>query len=237
MVLPLNDPREALGHRFTYVGHSPLPDGKTGFNVQVENGKTRYQLTPVMFDAGEQGVMRNPDIASFLTRDIYLSPINLEQGSHDETENDVHTLAKGETVSVGDVDVTFARFDMDQHGGASAPPGGGMVIGSVLELQRVEEREMITPVMVYRPDGTTQYRNADSELLNTGVQLLSMNVGTGGAPSTITVGIQRGGDGAHQHESLVLEASIKPFINFLWVGTALMMIGFFLAILKRSKEA
>ena len=38
------------------------------------------------------------------------------------------------------------------------------------------------------------------------------------------------------NESLVITASIKPFINILWAGTVIMVLGFFLSILKRRKE-
>ncbi len=38
-------------------------------------------------------------------------------------------------------------------------------------------------------------------------------------------------------ESLVIDASIKPLISLLWGGTLVMMTGFVLAFLKRSKES
>jgi cytochrome c-type biogenesis protein CcmF len=38
-------------------------------------------------------------------------------------------------------------------------------------------------------------------------------------------------------ESLVIDVSIKPYINFLWGGTLVMMAGFVLALVKRSKES
>ncbi|MGB2960210.1 MAG: cytochrome c biogenesis protein CcsA [Bacteroidota bacterium] len=233
VVLPLNAPRDVLGHRMTYVGHSPLADGKHGFTVEVERGDRKFQMVPVMFDAGEQGVMRNPDILSFLTHDVYISPLSLERGDDTHGGREVHTIAKGQTVSVGDVKVTFTGFDMNQHGMAT----GEMTIGSVLKLERETESETITPMMVHRPDGEVQHRDAKSRLLNAGIQLMSMNVGGGGSHSTITVGVLRPGDSPSQEEALIVEASIKPFINLLWAGTGLMMIGFVLSILKRSKEA
>jgi len=40
----------------------------------------------------------------------------------------------------------------------------------------------------------------------------------------------------HAPEALVVEASIKPYINLLWGGTLVMMLGFVLSIFKRAKE-
>lgn len=37
-------------------------------------------------------------------------------------------------------------------------------------------------------------------------------------------------------ETLVLTASIKPYINLVWSGTIVLVIGFFLSILKRRKN-
>jgi cytochrome c biogenesis factor len=41
---------------------------------------------------------------------------------------------------------------------------------------------------------------------------------------------------AHQEqETLIADVSTKPFINLLWVGTAVMMLGFVLSTMKRLK--
>jgi cytochrome c-type biogenesis protein CcmF len=38
-------------------------------------------------------------------------------------------------------------------------------------------------------------------------------------------------------ETLVVEASVKPFINLVWVGTVTLVVGFFLTILRRVQES
>ncbi len=37
-------------------------------------------------------------------------------------------------------------------------------------------------------------------------------------------------------EVLSIEASIKPFINLVWSGVILMVIGFIISVVKRTKE-
>ena len=233
-VLPLGMPVDVLGRTLTYQGHVPLPDGKFGFTVEVREGTATTVLQPVMFDAGQQGIMRTPAIASFLTRDIYLSPLALEEGGVHVHEGDRHTLPKGGTVRLGDAEVTFARFDMGAHGADMGE--GGMTVGSVLEVRRGSENETIVPAMIYTGGGAPQYRNASSRLLGGEVQLLSMNVGGESTPSVITVELRTQGDEAEHREALVVEASVKPFVSLLWGGTVVMMIGFALATLKRSRQ-
>ena len=71
---------EALGYTFTYTGNAQRPDGKYAFRVRAERAGNAVELQPVMFESGEQGVMRNPDIANFLTKDLYVSPVSLQEG-------------------------------------------------------------------------------------------------------------------------------------------------------------
>ena len=78
VALPLNAPRGVLGHTLTYTGYAPTADGKFAFSVRVESQDASFILAPVMFGGGEQGIMRNPAIASFFSRDFYLSPVDLE---------------------------------------------------------------------------------------------------------------------------------------------------------------
>ena len=38
-------------------------------------------------------------------------------------------------------------------------------------------------------------------------------------------------------ETLVVEASIKPYINLVWMGTITLIVGFVLTIVRRVQEA
>ncbi len=253
--LALNTPQEALGYTLTYTGYQPTNDGKFAFNVAVEKDGKKFQLAPVMFEAGEQGIMRNPDIASFLTRDVYLSPVSLDQpDAHAENDGHNHgrrldslsgetyTIPKGETVSLGGVKATFVKFDMNAHASVMSPSDAdamaneGMAIGSVLELNDGKTRETITPVAHYGANGEPTYTPSHSKLVDGHIQLVAMNVGMGKEnPSTITVKVERANASAPAPETLVVEASIKPYINLLWGGTVIMFAGFILATFKRAK--
>ncbi|MEO8168747.1 MAG: cytochrome c-type biogenesis CcmF C-terminal domain-containing protein, partial [bacterium] len=236
--LALNTPQEAFGYKLMYTGYNPTSDGKFAFNVSAEKDGNKFVLAPVMFQAGEQGLMRNPDIASFLTRDIYISPVSLDQ-SENHAGNETYTIPKGETVSMGVVKATFVKFDMNAHSTEAMTSGQqGMAIGSVLTLSDGKSTETITPLAHYGSDGTPTYTPTASKLVGGFVQLVSMNVGMSGeGASTVTVNVQRSHELTESSETLVVEASIKPYIGLLWAGTVVMIIGFIFAIIKRSTEA
>ena len=233
--LPLHVPSRVLGRTLTYMGSRQAPGGKVSFEVSVEGEGPSMVLSPTMLNTGEQGNLRNPDIASTFTHDFYISPLSVGQPATGGRET--YTLRRGDTVAIGDVMATFVSFDMSGHGEEAMEGGGGMVVGSVLALTDGHERETITPVAIYRQGAPPQYRSTASKLMNANVELLAMNVGTASAGSTVTVGVERQDTASRPPEVLYVEASVKPFISLIWTGTILMTCGFVLSIVKRSREA
>jgi cytochrome c-type biogenesis protein CcmF len=235
IALPQNQPQIVLGRTLTYLGHKPTSDGKYAFEVRVDEGNSSFVLAPVMFDAGQQGTMRNPDIASFLTADLYLSPVSVEHGS--STSGNQYTIQKGQTVPIGGMEVTFVRFDMGAHGADEMGAGGGMAVGSVLEVRKGDETETVTPVTIYGTDREPVQKGAESRLAGGRIDLVSMNVGMGEGGSTVTIVVQGAGQPAGHAEALIVEASIKPFIILVWAGTVVLMAGIVLSMIQRTRES
>lgn len=235
-VLPLNTPREVLGHTLTYTGYEPIDGGKFAFNIRVGTGNEAPVMAPVMFETGEQGVMRNPDILTKATRDFYVSPVSLQEGTRAANAGETYTITKGSAVSMGDVKAKFISFDMGSHSAEGMGAGSNVTIGSVIELSAGKATETIVPALM-TAGGQRQQKPAVSRLMNATVTLVDMKVSMGTEASSVTLQVQRAGGANAEPEALVIEASIKPYINLLWGGTLVMMVGFILAILKRSKEA
>ncbi len=236
--LPLNQPRQVLGYTLTYQGYQQVAGGKYAFSVRAEKDGQADLLAPVMFETGDQGLMRNPDIESFWTRDLYLSPVSLDQQeASGSPAGETYTLKRGERISVAGVEVTFVKFALGEHDpAAGGGTNGEMAVGSVLELQQGTERETITPTTTYRLNAAPEYHPSASRLMKASLELISMHVGQGGN-SSVTVGVRRAGTPPQRPETLAVEASVKPFIGLVWAGTVLMMGGFLLSILKRAKES
>ena len=240
LALKLNQPQKALGHTITYMGYHPTPDGKFSFNVQVEQDGKMFQLSPIMFDAGRQGMMRNPDIASFITSDFYVSPVSLQETQPDpEGMGEEYTLEKGKTISVGEFKATFIRFDMGTHAEDNMMngSGNGMAVGSVLELSDGKAKETIVPVTVYGANGRQTSKPSTSRLMNANIRLVSMNVGGmgGQSTSTVTIGIHREQESPQNRQTLIVEASVKPFISLVWAGALVMFLGFAMAGVVRLR--
>jgi cytochrome c-type biogenesis protein CcmF len=235
VVLPRGTPVQALGHTLTYTGFNVTKDQKYIFDVRADRGTTSFILNPVMFTAGEQGIMRNPDIMSGFTHDFYMSPQSLEPPQDGSTMAEVE-FEKGQERQIGDATVTFTGFEMGGHTkGSMSQEEAERGVAALLTITQNGREETLKPRLV--PGGDTPvHTGVPSNLLGADVQLLSMNISMGEGASQVTIGIEHAGQQAPKPDVLVVEASIKPFVNLLWAGTVLMMIGFALAIVKRWRE-
>jgi cytochrome c-type biogenesis protein CcmF len=237
LVLPKATAVEALGYSFTYTGSAQRPDGKYAFRVRADRGGRSIELQPVMFQAGEQGVMRNPDIANFLTNDLYVSPVSLQEAGGGHSHGTEVALPKGRPVKVGDATLTFVKFEMSAHG-TEGMGASGMKVGSEIQIARGPEKETIVPVMVYVPNAAPELEPARSSILGAEVRLTAMNAGGMEAgESAVTVEVGSGQHGGGAEEALIVDASVKPFVGLLWLGFFVMMVGFGVSIAKRSREA
>lgn len=233
-MLEQGTPQEAFGYTLTYTGRHTIEGNKTAFSVSVQKEGDAAVLMPVMFDTEGQGVMRNPDILSFLTHDVYIEPLGLEQNKMDSDGNVL--LHKGESAALGKATVTFTEFDMTSHDPAKSD--GGMKVGVVLDIVSMYDKERVVP-FVMMGDGTPEYFGAESKILGTTVLLTSMSIGgMGDGRSAIRISLANtdgNHSGANAKEVLAVEASVKPFISLVWIGTLLVFTGFIISIQRRKK--
>jgi cytochrome c biogenesis factor len=73
-----------------------------------------------------------------------------------------------------------------------------------------------------------------------GFQLVAMNVASGTKKSQVqinVVGVEgMKHEGMQKPETLIAEISVKPFMNFVWIASAMIISGLALAMLRRLKQ-
>jgi len=245
--LAMNKPEQAFGYTLTYIGATEFndPDNKTDqmyhFNLKVEKDNEEFELKPVMYySVISEGVMKNPDIANFITEDLYISPMGVEEPKTFSDE-DMHIFKKGDKKDIDGLNIEFVDFDFGEgHGGENQMSSMGNSIGVSLKVTDDKNTEILTPKITYKkednPEYTPVHMSGNDRFL---IYLYGMNVKSkeqGG--SEITIAVIDANDHNHQthEETLIVTASIKPFINVLWIGTGVLVIGFFIAIIRRRKE-
>ena len=245
--LELNKPIDAFGYRLTYLGATPFEDPnnkvdtKYHFNVRIEKDNKELLLRPVMYYSEySKGLMKNPDIANFATKDFYLSPMGLVEPEL-FAEDELIELRKGEEKTIDGVSVQFNDFDFGgiQMGGTEIQ-SGNYTIGAIIKVKDSKFTETLEPKIKYT-EGNPEYLPAkisDNEIYSFYfVKMVVNGEEKGGATATIAVvNKNTAKDKPRADETLVLTASVKPFINVLWAGTGILVIGFFISILRRRKE-
>jgi cytochrome c-type biogenesis protein CcmF len=233
VTLELGVPQQIFGYTVTYHGKDFVDGKKTAFTVTVEQNGTTSTLVPTMLETESSGIMRNPDIKSYLTQDMYIAPSGLEKNEVDEHGH--VTLVKEQSVRVGGSTMLFTAFDMSGHNMQSTDKG--TKIGAKIQITVGEQMETVVPYVIF--DGKEQkYFGVDSKLLGTKIEFLSMSIGgMGEGKSAIQIGVKNewGIPVSGRKEALVVEASVKPFINLVWIGTLFVLGGFVLSILRRRK--
>jgi cytochrome c-type biogenesis protein CcmF len=239
----MNEPKEVLGHQLTFKGSSPMPDGKWQFSIHVVKDGSSFDLNPVMYQSDyNNSLMRNPDYATFLTRDFYVEPVSLEEVAPATSAGQATSLQlkKGETRTVGDVAVTFVRFNMDHKGMDPASVSNGMPIGVVLNVKHGTSIEELTPVTFYKGAQSTQVQAARTKDGSLSFELVGMNVDTQAKGSVIELKVSGLGESSGpsaKSELLVVEASVKPFMSLVWAGAFLMIVGLGIALSTKFNGA
>jgi cytochrome c-type biogenesis protein CcmF len=235
--LPLNESREALGYTLTYKGATPIPgdENKFHFNVVIEKDGKAFLLQPVMFYSDyNDGVMKNPDYATLPTKDVYLSPMALEVPEKFSKE-DVAEIKKGEQKDVKGMKIKFIDFDRSKFDREAMQQGKQNVMGAELEVTIDGKTEKLVAEQILTAESKdyvpVQLENSDR------YTFYLENVNVAGESS---IGLAVVDNTVHRHvespETFVLTASIKPFINFVWLGTGVMVLGFLFSIISRYRK-
>lgn len=238
--LEQNVPLDTLGYRLTYVKDEHV--GKfDAFRVRVEKDGRTHVVSPTMYYSEfAQSVMRHPDLINYLNRDLYVAPLSLEdpQVTNDKTL----TLQKGESTQVGPLTVKFDDFDFSATQMGQMLEGKGFQIRGIMEVTEGYQKKKVDLVMKNSGEGP-EYLPANlvaadgKNYVLQMVRLLPDKDDRSKSKIEFTVKMPLSGSQQPHGETLVVEASIKPYINLVWMGTITLAIGFFLTILRRVEEA
>jgi cytochrome c biogenesis factor len=183
------------------------------------------------------GLMREPAILTTFTRDIYLSPLGYEEGGDDGHNHDgsVLQLEKGGSTVWNGVTLTFKEFDISAETMQAMQQGQDFEMGAVLTAEKdgVQKEFELKRKSI---GGKLEFTSESFKDLNLKVELLNLQAGK------IDIALSSlDGSGIktieEKKEVLSVSASIKPFINFVWIGVAVMVIGFFVSMVRRLPES
>lgn len=242
--LPLGQPVAALGRVLTYEGHVDGSEPKHEWRISVAkadaSGRPEGSPRPAdltMYMQQEEQLYRKPAIHRGLASDFYIAPTELEQHKHEPAAaaGSMLKLMKNQPLSHGGATLTFARFQME---GAM---GSGMVVNAIVEISKDGRSESVTlplragdegmegtPVTIGLLDGARfTFRRMSVEEGSIQIEVTD--------PASGASGHDAEPDG-HPEETLIVDASVKPLIGLLWLGTIFLGLGTTLALVRRATE-
>ncbi len=217
---------DAMGYKMKYVGYHPIERGRFAFNVEVEQEGKKFIIAPVMFQTADGSqLIRNPDIINLITKDFYLSPLSLEEPNNSLGED--ITMYENQEIEKNNVKVKYLGRTFSQS------PETGNINTVSLDVTYNGKKENLKPSMTMKR-GEVNF--IPVTITGTDISLVIKALPPGKQEATITLTNPKAVP-VKKNETLVVEASVKPFINLVWLGTFSLIAGFIITIVRRAGEA
>ncbi|HPT97195.1 MAG TPA: cytochrome c biogenesis protein CcsA [Armatimonadota bacterium] len=221
---------EALGYRVAFTRADSSPHRKT-IHLTVTRGDATITASPTMRFSPQMGSwVHAPAVHRSWQQDLYISP--LDYRDREEAATKRADLGRGETMESGGYAFTFEGFDMSE-----AHAGAGILIGVRLPSGK---RVRVTPTLRLGEGGDLVPTPAKLPGTEVAVAVTDLSVPMD-RPRESRITLSVTGlpieSGSPPEESVVVEVSIKPLINLLWLGSVLLLAGGVVAGIRRAKEA
>ncbi len=232
----------AFGYDLTFTGGYAIENNtKFAFNVEVKKGSSKYTIAPIMYRSEfNNSIVREPAILTLLTKDIYFSPLGYDEGGQSQSQHSHNhiSLEKGGSTEFEGTKITFTKFNMAAETMQLMSEGKDFQMGAVLEIEK-NGKKTETELLRKQTDGKVEFTSFESKEMNLKIEMENLSAGVieialsaldGSETQTTTTQTEA-------NEILSVTASIKPFVNLVWAGVAIMVIGFFIAMTRRLKES
>jgi cytochrome c-type biogenesis protein CcmF len=212
-------------YTLTYLGNRSIDPERYGFDVEIQHKDQTFRVVPVMHLSNkDNSMMRHPDILNMFTQDFYITPLSVE------SETPI-SFVKGESKKISDnVILTFIEFDFSDAQKGKMAEGQSFTIAAIFQVEKDGKKENIKLEM-RNSEGNVIYLPAKGTLLKSEFKLKKIQ------PNREDPALSRAEIVELKPDSLVVEASVKPYINLVWMGTVTLVVGFIITIIRRVQEA
>lgn len=198
------------------------------FKVEYyQDNEHQFTLFPMSQPNPSMGLISSPDSKNFLSRDLYthVSAIN-DYEEPEWKEDQFFDVSPGEQFFINDFVTSFEGGEiLDEVEGFDMEEGNVAVKAKLVVMDNDVEIK-IEPIFLIRENQVGRIPAVDHDL---GVQVQIENIIPEENKFVFKVN-------TYQKDYIVMKAMEKPYINVLWAGTVLMLIGFSVAIYRRYDE-
>jgi cytochrome c-type biogenesis protein CcmF len=225
-------PTEMEGYWLTYQGDTTIGPNhyysvryikKEGDRITEEFVlKPNAQINPKM------GLVSNPDTKHYLTKDVftYITSTIDKSKIKDTTNFKSKKVKIGDSIYFANGVMVFNGFDAKAPNPNYKPQGGDVAVAAKISMLNMSG-DTATAYPVYYIRNKSEYRIPDTlEKFELQVQIGKI------IPEEEAVLIEYKQPNA-LNDYIIMKAIVFPYINVLWLGTILMIIGFLLSLYKR----
>lgn len=236
ILLRLNEP-VAMGDYFvTYIGDTIIAPN-TYYKVDyIKRGKEgeieeQFTLMPNAQINPNMGIVANPDTRHYWTKDVYTHVTSVPDKEAIEADLDsftTHTVKLGDTLILAKAFAVIEQINTEPE--FEERQEGDIAIGIRIKLQNPSSGNVYyaEPVFVIR-DRELMYYADDVEELGTRIQVQTVLPDT----EEFVIGVAEQEDDGN---FIIMKAIVFPYINLLWLGCLVMVVGFTLSIIRRAKD-
>jgi cytochrome c-type biogenesis protein CcmF len=225
-------PLRMSDYEITYVGDSQQWVN-TFYQVNYkklnkETGKVDYEfnLYPNAQINPKFGLVANPDTKHYLSHDVftYVSSVPAEKKEAKFVNTKKHELAQGDTIYLSNAFCVLKSISSNVQKSNNANQSE-ILIGAEIAIHTLDNVYNITPLYGIKDRQVASF-DAYSEEIKTKFSFKEVN------PETKKITIETS-EKDNTGNFIIMKAIVFPWINLVWAGTIIMIIGFFLSILKR----
>lgn len=194
----------------------------------LQNEALQFSLAPMsQFNEGMGGLISSPDSKIYFDRDLYTYVAAMNDFSDPEwKEDETFEVSPGEQFYVADFVTYFDGAEVLKELDGYTLQEGDVAVKAKLRILDYDVEKVLEPTFIIRNNQVGKLPVIDSEL---GVKISLENILPEENKFVFKVN-------QYQKDYVVMKAIVKPYINVLWVGTIVMLLGFTVAIFRRFDE-
>jgi cytochrome c-type biogenesis protein CcmF len=198
------------------------------FKVEYyQDGDLKFTLFPMSQPNPTMGLISSPDSKRYLSKDLYTHVSAINDYEDPEWKDDqFEGAAPGEQFFVNDFVTFFKGADIVNEVDGMELMEGDIAVKATLIINDYDVEKRLEPIFLIRGNQVGKIAHIDHDL---GIKIEIDNI----LPEENKFMFKFN---TYQKDYVVMKASIKPFINVLWLGTIIMLIGFSVAIFRRYDE-
>ena len=190
-----------------------------------QNGNN-FLLYPRLQENPDMGNVVSPSIKRSALRDIYTHVTVVANEEKEWSETIEEEVQLGKTFFVNDYVSTVEGFERIEEVDGLPLQEGDVAVKAEIRIQGKTQDYYLEPVYLIRDNFAARIPDENEAL---GIRLTVLKIIP--EKDALILGIN-----TTQKDYIILKAIEKPYINLLWTGTIVLMIGFTVAIVRRTKD-